>query len=537
MMPQPDMVSSLIARAKALVKPNRAFDTCHIVRAALEFPESAGIAGHVLQVRVEAVKRERWLGALKYYLEYHAEPLTFGDRPDDAKTSRLRQCYDAWVQESSLRITPVSNALILWTIMAKDAFTVELMGLYSVDRDLVMRGLEEQFGVVESQTGPHAAVHNMGNLSGFGVAGPNTWQNGPSPWQAAQAAWLYNSQPGVTNPLTPIVLATPGLVYRNLHPVASSHLLTELGKYAQARALPLLVGQDGSPLPLIGNVLADRFASREPFIGAQTPLNWCTGVVPVDIAHLRSLALSGGEHVAANILDAARKHAMTYRCVLMFDHVDALRGNTPPEVKLRAAINTPLGVPSFGVYYAAADGDSSREAAKAFPDATVIPVSKYTATQTHEFIYSVFVPVWEHEHNLTLTADALDSVIALEPGIWVNRRRKTLPYVVLDIVLDALITARGGEPAVRETARQAQVELAKLWEMEWPSTADAIRRRYEGTLHEADIDLKRLVERPKLGMRDGKWALTRAHLTAQLLCPSQSQFHLPGFTPDGPRGR
>jgi len=59
------------------------------------------------------------------------------------------------------------------------------------------------------------------------------------------------------------------------------------------------------------------------------------------------------------------------------------------------------------------------------------------------------------------------------------------------------------------------------------------RAKFQPILDEAQHDIEALLIDP-LPKRDdnGKYILTRAHVTAQLICPNNSEFHYPGIPPE-----
>jgi hypothetical protein len=147
-------------------------------------------------------------------------------------------------------------------------------------------------------------------------------------------------------------------------------------------------------------------------------------------------------------------------------------------------------------------------------------------------VRNYYLPHWVDRYSIDFTEDAFDHIIALEPGAWINARRKTLPYLVVGLARDALQTVLGGEALIRDTAVMALDALEKLRE-EWATTEPRIRQQFEPVLDEAHDEITALIERP-MPATDGQGnrVLTRAHVTAQLICPNDSEFHYPGHAPE-----
>jgi len=497
---------SVLARARTLVRASQVFDTLHIMLAALTDPVSLGPAGEVLG-SLDDRKRDRWVTAIQTAL-LHGAPVTF----NDTTTTRYRQCEEIWRREA-LSHGGLTNTLVLATIVANDSEVATLMQLAEIDRSRVVFDLQARLGQPDSAFQQFGSVINTGPLRTI-ISGP------------------HGLLGGLVTPVDP----TPGLIYKDLSSVASNHFLNELGSAGQTRAVPIVTGYDGSPLPILYQILADSIAFRTPFTGQRAPLTNYTTVYQLDISQLKELAVASGEQTAHQAFETAKQLAQNNGAILMLDHLETVKGTSPFEVRLRTQAGTRGETLMFGVFWAADHTDPTTEAATAFALSPIIRANPYTPEETKDFLRRIFIPQWDRDGYL-FTPDAFDSIIVLESGAWINRHRKRLPYLVIDVATDTMETAHGGESSIKATAQEAANALAILWRTEWPpaNMADDERRRLENTLRETDTEVRRLVERPTIVRKDGKVVLTRAHVVAQLVCPNESEYHVPGHAPAGAR--
>jgi hypothetical protein len=515
---------TVLARAKMLIRAGQAFDTLHIVLAALQDPGSAGPAGEVFG-NLDAHLREQWIAGIQSELALHGVPATFTDNTTD----RLRQCEEIWRREALGR-GGLTNTLVLATIVNSDRTIGDQMRVYGIDREWLLSNLQSRLNQPDGFNAgpPFGAGINPGPRGSFdnpaGVAG------------AFGAPTTTSGQQGLLGGLLSPVETSQGLIYKELHSVASNHFLNELGSAGQSRAVPIITGYDGSPLPILSQTLADSVAFHTAFTGQRAPLANYVAVYRLDMRRLFELAGGSGEQMAYRAFESAKQLAQSNRAILMLDHVEALKGTSQFETYLRAQVINHGETLVFGVFWVADETDPIVQAAAAFPGSPIIRANPFGAEETKDFLRQTYIPQWERD-GFSFTQDAFDSVIAMESGAWINLHRKRLPFLVVDIATDTIETARGGELSIKATAQAAANALADLWRTEWPpaNMVDDERRRLENMLHESDTEVRRLVERPTISQRNGKVVLTRAHVVAQLVCPNESEYHVPGRAPAGAR--
>jgi hypothetical protein len=352
-------------------------------------------------------------------------------------------------------------------------------------------------------------------------------------------------------------------VYRNMHPVAMTHFLSELGQSARSQEMPILVGRNGSPLDVVGQVLADRMGFGEAFLGQQDPLNNYGAVLYLDLVAVLGLASVPNEAAPHRVVEAAKAQALQQPDrpgILMLDHVEALRTSVargPASGSLAAGGQPAPGGPApasvgqaaadamraqlaargqalvFGVYHASDEAVTADDASIGLSNAKVVRINTYNADETRDFIRDSYRDYWGTQ-GYAFANDAFDALFTLEPGCWISLRRTGLPYLVVKIAEDTMQTAMKGNDAIRQTAREAVNAIGAVLTNELPRAGQMpqeTRDAYERTFRLALGEVQGLLSAPTPAKQGDRQVLKRAHVLAQLFCPNESEFHVPGFTP------
>jgi hypothetical protein len=108
----------------------------------------------------------------------------------------------------------------------------------------------------------------------------------------------------------------------------------------------------------------------------------------------------------------------------------------------------------------------------------------------------------------------------------------SLPYLVVALGDQTIQTAVRGDDAIRQTARES-LDGMKVARDELARAAEDVKSAYERLLQQVQDDLNTLSRNPTPRVNGPYKILTRGHVVAQLFCPNDSEFHLPGFRPGG----
>jgi hypothetical protein len=107
-----------------------------------------------------------------------------------------------------------------------------------------------------------------------------------------------------------------------------------------------------------------------------------------------------------------------------------------------------------------------------------------------------------------------------------------LPYLVVNLAEDTIQMAMKGEDTIKQTIQEAANAMKLLLQVEWPDAPANVKSAFQRPLQQVQEDLNNVARNhaPKVHNQYRKM-LTRGHLMAQLICPNESEFHLPGNRP------
>jgi hypothetical protein len=131
---------------------------------------------------------------------------------------------------------------------------------------------------------------------------------------------------------------------------------------------------------------------------------------------------------------------------------------------------------------------------------------------------------------MSLAPGALESLLYLEPGIWMCKQRKAFPSLSLD-VLDGCLAALKEPLSLQSQAREALSALQELLDTESQETPERVRLRFQEILRQAREHMHELIRSPVPEIRQGKVVITRALIEAQIFNRSVCEFHFPGHFP------
>lgn len=322
----------------------------------------------------------------------------------------------------------------------------------------------------------------------------------------------------------------------NMHNVAMNNFLNVLGAAAAQASedFVLVTGQRGSPLNELANVLTYRL-EHEHFINVRTPLNEYKKVYSVNLDKLKLLATQAGQDAGspARILKRIKDQAIEEHAIIILMHLQKMltrKKSDPIGEAIKFELANPGGAVIAGFFEYDQDQPSDHDLTLGLSNARLVGIKPYDRENTLKFLQTYYVPKWAND-GYTFADDAFDSLIALEPGAWIDKRRKTLPYLATGLGNDTVLTASNGEPSIQSTADCAWTCLNDLLILEQPQVEPALLAQFDKTLKQAEQDIMWLRQHATPASTNGPEKLTRAHVIAQLICHNESEFHYPGFTP------
>lgn len=488
----------LLERSAELARgAGQELDTLHIMLVVLSEPAVAGSTAQSLATYISDDTRKACEAAIRVQLHLNGPLAT----APTAVTAHLSSCIEIWNQEAQRRNLRVTEALVLWAVATRDPIVSQILRTFAVDLEGLARDLERHFEIT-SRLPPLPA--NRG---------------------------------GEVRNHTEIVSPSAGCQFATAHAVLMSNTLNVLGGLNHSQ-IAILSGRNGTPIHHVEQVLADLFAAGTTFSEERPRLQHdYQGVYRLNLAGVLNLARLPNKPKPFEVLQAILRLAAQERAVLVINNLELLRPHTEVDEQVLAVLSNPEDALVLGIYEQAEYGDRGPSVTLRLPNSVDIVAHSTSAIQTKALVQQYYLPNWAEKHQIRFADDAFNHVIALEPGAWINSRRKTLPYLVVGLASDTIQTFNGGEPLVRDTAAMALDALEKLHD-EAATTDPRTRDRFELVLEEAGDEISRLLQQPMpepdaQGMR----VLTRAHVSAQLICPNDSEFHYPGHAPESLSGQ
>lgn len=470
------------------------FDTLHILLAALSPADGRAFA---LDLSIDTHTLNRLIGYIKVELRL----LSSSKDISDGKTGELNQSSAFWTQRAEEYHLILNDALILQTILSKDARARQILSIW-LDVDHIIKVLETLLEQEKRQV--FLPVESDEEFHRF---------YGLISYQQAEV-----------------------VIDRDMHDVEMNNFLNILGAVATQGSEDFVVvsGQHGSPLKDLANVLAYRL-EHEHFIGVRTPLNSYKKVYDVNIDKLRLLATQPGYDVGSpgKIFKRIKRQAVAEHAIIILTHFQKM-SNKKKSDPIGEAIKFELADPGDAVIAGFFEYEQNRpsniEVTLNLSNARIVGIDSYDREKTLLFLNQYYFPRWKSE-GYTFAEDAFDSIITLEPGAWIDKRRKTLPYLAAGLGNDTILTTSGGKKHIKDVADCAWTCLNKLLTLEQPKADPSLLLQFDETLKQAEQDILWLRQHFTLEKVNNTESLTRAHVITQLICHNDSEFHYPGFAP------
>ncbi len=499
--------SRLLERARAQAGYSQTLDIIHIMLAALSTEESGDDAIETTPACLlmrQVTRPEQLRPLLAVELSLHADATS----PLDGVSPALRRCMGVWREMVTTRDMRPTDALILWAVLSDDNTVSRLLSALNVDLPLALRQLES---LLQSDAPPDLEEDRMGRR----IAPTELDEEEKEEYEEASEQ-------------THIVKPSHEAHAAGKHAVLMNNVLNVLGSL-RPPDIAVLVGRNGTPLDTVKHVLAERLAGNEAFTGQRERLSRFRAVHRLNVASVLGLAAIPDEPEPQGVLEMAMAQAVEDQAVLVLENLEALGQEGEAEAAMLGQLALPGDALILGIYELADRGEIGVEQALKLKSIRQITSHDYSPERTKELIFEYYVPEWEADGYM-FTPDAFDLVIALEPGAWIESRRKTLPYLAIGLGNDAIQSVRDGAPLIKEMAQMALDALAAL-KQEAATTDERIRDQFTDTLELARQDIETLRADPQPRLDHGRYVITRPHLVTQLICPNDSEFHFPGHVP------
>lgn len=478
-------------------------DTLHILLAALSpATKEALVFYRSLDERARGILIEH----IKVELRFSQQT------PSTGQTKKFIQCREIWEQRTKeQRLLMPSDALILLTILNEDARATQFLSMRGADVNSIITALE-------------ASLKADLELESRHVPGESSPIESGEEFRRFYRVLSYQQ--------------AKVKIDRNMHDVQMNNFLNLLGAVASHKNGHFVVvcGQRGSPLEDMANVLAYRL-ENEHFIGERSSLNQYKQVYDLNIDMLKLLATQPGQDASspARALRKIKHQAVAEHAIIIltnFQKMATRKRIDPVGEAIKFELADPGDAVIAGFFEYDQEQPSDKELTLDLANARIVAIEPdaYTKENTLRFLKEYYAERWK-EAGYCFEDNAFDSVIALEQGAWIDKRRKTLPHLASGLGSDTIQTASSGKKSIEDTANCALACLHELLTFEQPLAKEEDLARFDETLKQAEQDIKWLLSNPEPKEKDGFKQLTRAHVIAQLICHNDSEFHYTGFTP------
>jgi hypothetical protein len=506
----------LLAHARAQVERDHKCEAAHVLLAALQ-PDTQEIpASKILEKHIWGSNRDHLIKFLQVCSDCSDATVISQSRrmkdkrviedkvviEDEESLKAYRSHWESLAAEKQLVVT---DTLIIWVILG-DLTLKSLLEASKIKSDSLRKDLEEKLEYDTSSSTNH--THSS----------------------EASAKALQIIEKGTIKPEGD----TSIVIDRRMHTNYIDNFLTVLGMSANSlkNEIAVVFGRNGSPIDQFEKLLVRRLQFSDRMIGQRGPLQSYKQVWRIDIGQLR---LHGT--LAPEILQIIKEKAIKEKAVIVLTNLDKLRrrNRDPLDEKLRMLVaDRGKGIIcALHVYYNNPPSPLELSLGGVL-NIKRVRVEADNKETTKGFLKQYYYPLWD-SMGYTFDDNAFDTILDLEPGAWIDEERMTLPYLAVRLGNDTITTVLDGHEGA--TAVLALGELLKLLKEEQPNVEPDIQTEFEDALEISMKDLQALITNPSLKIVNGKRKLTQAHVTAQLICHNGSEFHLPGYAPEGEKSR
>lgn len=411
----------------------------------------------------------------------------------------------------------ISDALILWQIIEKSVAATLLFQTYGIDLHELQNALQEEVGIGQ-QRAPSGSLQPLREPIPPLVV-PEIWRN------ISPVVLTDNVLRGSLKMIDPI-----------MHTVTRGHLIDELEDIVgmQRNRVVLFAGPNGSVVSVLKYMLAYWIGQSEASIPPDPNVPEVLRgykLWEVSIEHFRNF--SRRRRIALDrLLEYLKEEAVHRRAILLLTGFENIRRESSVWARIRDVLSFSDGacIICSHVY---ADGIKPPDRELTLGSSNMIPV--HAEQMAEKSIFDKFIDDYHRARwvarGYMIADDTFDSLFELERGIWISHRRKTWPYLGIDLVDNCISTAERGERAINYLARDAREAINNVLTREAYIVGEELREEFAATLKATQERIELLCQNPTLPQANNLTVVTQALIEAQLFCRNNSEFHYPGIRP------
>ncbi|QBD78652.1 hypothetical protein EPA93_22740 [Ktedonosporobacter rubrisoli] len=317
-----------------------------------------------------------------------------------------------------------------------------------------------------------------------------------------------------------------------LYSVTLNTLLGHLERQMQDKII-IIIGQNGSVINVLDLLLAYHLelTTRQQEVNVSLERLKGYKLWRISLNHLRDLYNRKRYLYPARVLDYLKNESIKAHAVLLIIGLETCTKRNAQDRKLKEQLARPQGANIIGCYFYYEKHPDRNEWLLSLDNAILAEPEKLNdKDKLQPLLKKYLYPCWERQGYI-LDDDAMDSLFILEPGIWIDKQRKTFPYLAIDLIEDCIFTFGRGEQQICNLVGDARIALRNLLTQEALHTDEDTRIKFTAALEAATARIEGLWTSPAPQQRGGKKVITQAMLEAQLFCRNNSEFHFPGLFP------
>ena len=364
----------------------------------------------------------------------------------------------------------ISDVLILWQITEKSVDVSLLFQSHGIDLYELQSALREEVGIGQ-RTEPIPTFRPLREAIPA-LAIPEIWRN-------IHPVFLTSK----------VLTATPlEQIDSAMHSVTGNSLIGALvqTRTIQSDCIVLFAGANGSEIDVIKYLLAYWIGLAESSIPGNPNIpDQLSGYQLWEVSMNRFRDLSRRRRLSLDaLLEYIKGEAVRHKAILLLTDFENVRRDSDVGRRIREQLSYPDGACIICCHRYDDVRPSDLDLTLGLKN--VLPVDAQrmdTGTQLNEFIEDYHRSRWERQ-GYTIDNNTFKSLFTLEKGIWIFRRRKTWPYLGIDLVDNCITTAKGGSRHIRNVARDARIAISDILAKEAPSVDDTIRAEFALELEE-----------------------------------------------------
>jgi len=247
-------------------------------------------------------------------------------------------------------------------------------------------------------------------------------------------------------------------------------------------------------LDIVDHILADLVDAGNFYAFADS-LSEYKGVFSVDIGAVRSQGSDRAKQYMLQALDRARKEGEKEFCVLR--RFQLLAQDKEVDHAIMSVLSAPDGAAVLGLFQFQFEDEVRLDVLLPNLDILEAPIRPHSNVReyTSAVIASYYSGPWERM-GFNLAGDALDTLFEVEPAVYVQGRRKTLPYLATELVQEVINDFDATTDGINAGLLWDHVLTARenLWQLQVDGSVGELARMLTQYVNTDSVMVKRIAD-------------------------------------------